>query len=435
VFELTDQAKGWLSELTTTFKTRQNDYSWAEVVGGYSVSEPEPLIAHMVIRFHPKEDTQTSFRRDYSHFTLLSLPLDVQTGWNLFEALVRGEQVSIGKEFPLLRFGNCRLEQPSRHVSKSYPFNEDWPVDVGLLTSNNDGRLRHELLASSSAPLYTGPQEAINEVTGVPVGWKGYAPTVYIIMPDRRVRIRDLRVSTNAVSGQIERGPLSRTELVLKGYASTVDSTVRFRERLGTFSPPSRFEVDDADGPFKFETGFFPNHLIIVVIEKGSDIVLDQREYESDRTVLANDISFEADTEYLEDLIRNGESDRIEFKKSFEGNEGWLRTVCAFANGDGGMIFFGVDDDSSIAGLAETINPDRIAQKIRGSIEPFPSYQFNSAELDGKIVVYIHVASGPEKLYSVKDKGVFVRTQATTRLASRHELLTLAKPALGTQGT
>ena len=429
--ELNPQAEGWLAELKDTFEARRDDYAWTEVVGGYSTVTPNPVIVHMVVRFHPREDTPRPSRTNYRHFTLFSVAAEVTDGWAVFESLARDHEVSLGTGFPPLRFPNSRVDQPYRHDSKSYPSDEDWPVDVGLLTANPDGRLQHELLASSRGPLYSGPQEAINEVTHVPVGWRGYAPSVYLIMPDRRARIVAPHFSSTCITGSVERGPVPTEGLVLKGYASPVDSATRNRERISAFEPPARFELDEPSGPFTFDTGFFPNHFILVLIEKGSDSTLDRREYESSRMALANDLSFQANSTYLEDLIRGGESERVEFKESFEGNDSWLRSVTAFSNGAGGTLLFGVADDGSVVGLSSPKSSEWVAQKIRAAIEPFPSYRYEVAEVHAKTIAYIDVESGLEKPYSVRDLGIFVRAQATTRQASRHEFLLLAREAFG----
>ena len=60
------------------------------------------------------------------------------------------------------------------------------------------------------------------------------------------------------------------------------------------------------------------------------------------------------------DEITNGESTILEFKRECpEDNKKFLKTVSAFANGNGGTIIFGVDDDSNIVGLdPETISDE-----------------------------------------------------------------------------
>lgn len=429
--ELTEQARSWLSDLKATFEARRADYAWAEAVGGYSTAQANPIIAHLVIRMHPTEDRPNEARTDYARFTLFSRSMDPQPGWELFEALAKGEEVSIGGGLPTLSFGGCTLDQPMRWDSYGYPSTEEWPTDVGLLNGAQDGRLRHELLASWRGNLFTGPQEAINEITGIPVGWRGFAPTVFILFPDRRCRIAGLKLTSSSISGEVKRGPVRLGGLALKVYASSVGSAARQRERPGTFAHPSRFEIDEPRGQFNFETGFFPNHMIVTLIDKSVDRVLDQREYESSRMLLASDISFEADGSHVEDLIAGGESARVEFKEHFEGGDGWLKTVCAFANGEGGAVFFGVRDDASVVGLSSPKSTDWVTQKTR-SIEPFPSYTYVPIELQGKSIVYLDVAAGTEKPYSLQGQGVFVRAQATSRQATRHELLLLAQAALTT---
>jgi hypothetical protein len=308
-----------------------------------------------------------------------------------------------------------------------------WPTDVGILRGQQDGRLRHELLVTQGGPIFTGPQEAINEVTGVHVGWQGFAPTVYLLMPDRRARIDELRISMRAFECRVERGPVPTMGLVLKAYASSVSASARMSQPLNSFESPSRFHIDEPRGSSNIETGFFPNHLIVTLLERRTDQVLDSREYESTRTWSGSDISIEADAPYIADLIRGGESDRVEFKEAFGGNDGWLRTVSAFSNGTGGVVFFGVKNDAAVVGLSNLKTQEQVAKEVRDSIEPFPVYRYNKVELEGKDVVYLDADSGPEKPYSLRDRGIFIRAQGTTRRADRREFLALARVAFGGQ--
>ena len=64
----------------------------------------------------------------------------------------------------------------------------------------------------------------------------------------------------------------------------------------------------------------------------------------------------------IEDIIKNGENDEVEFKSTLRWNlmankSGkemefvWLKTVAAFLNTQGGLIFIGVDDDGNCIGI------------------------------------------------------------------------------------
>lgn len=48
------------------------------------------------------------------------------------------------------------------------------------------------------------------------------------------------------------------------------------------------------------------------------------------------------------------ESPHIEFKSEF--TKGFLKTVSAFANYDGGEILFGVNDDGDVVGVGDSKN-------------------------------------------------------------------------------
>ena len=64
------------------------------------------------------------------------------------------------------------------------------------------------------------------------------------------------------------------------------------------------------------------------------------------------------------DLIREGETDRVEFKSTLRWNlksdradkgveKAWLKTIVAFLNTDGGTLLVGVDDAGAIVGITE----------------------------------------------------------------------------------
>jgi predicted HTH transcriptional regulator len=54
--------------------------------------------------------------------------------------------------------------------------------------------------------------------------------------------------------------------------------------------------------------------------------------------------------EGLQALVAEGESERLEFKKSTGDLKGGLETLCAFLNGDGGRVLFGVSTAGVIRG-------------------------------------------------------------------------------------
>ena len=51
--------------------------------------------------------------------------------------------------------------------------------------------------------------------------------------------------------------------------------------------------------------------------------------------------------------LQINESQNIEFKQTWKDE--YLKTICAFANTDGGKLYIGVDDDGNIIGVEDTI--------------------------------------------------------------------------------
>ena len=99
----------------------------------------------------------------------------------------------------------------------------------------------------------------------------------------------------------------------------------------------------------------------------------------------------------LLELIRQGESISVEFKKSTnEITKDVYDTVCSFSNRDGGHIFLGVRDDGVILG----INPDAAARmkkdfvtSINNAQKLYPPlyWQPEQYTVDGRLIFYIHV--------------------------------------------
>lgn len=90
------------------------------------------------------------------------------------------------------------------------------------------------------------------------------------------------------------------------------------------------------------------------------------------------------------------ETDDLEYKS--EINRGFLKTVSAFANFNGGRIVFGVDDDGTVVGLD---NPKQacldIENRINDSISPRPSFLLEIGE-NGR-TVELSVEEGLDKPY------------------------------------
>lgn len=130
----------------------------------------------------------------------------------------------------------------------------------------------------------------------------------------------------------------------------------------------------------------------------------------------------------LIDEIKNGESKTLEFKLLRpHDNLKWLKTVVAFANGQGGKIIFGIDDKTKeVIGVLDTIifqEMDAICTAISDGITPTIIPDVYMQSIDNKTVIVVEVEQGKQRPYYLTRKGitegVYIRVGATSRPSSR----------------
>ena len=54
----------------------------------------------------------------------------------------------------------------------------------------------------------------------------------------------------------------------------------------------------------------------------------------------------------------------------------WLKSVSAFANGEGGTLVFGISDDDQVVGLADAeSDAERISEEVKTKLDPIDVYK------------------------------------------------------------
>lgn len=122
----------------------------------------------------------------------------------------------------------------------------------------------------------------------------------------------------------------------------------------------------------------------------------------------------------LQSLIKKGESEVLEFKKTSGQRTEAAKTVCAFLNGQGGILLFDVSDKGDIVGQHATAKTlEEIAVEFK-RIEPavFPEIATLPVEDDRSIIV-IRV-SGSSEIYCY-DGRPYIRHGPTTQVMPRSE--------------
>ena len=126
--------------------------------------------------------------------------------------------------------------------------------------------------------------------------------------------------------------------------------------------------------------------------------------------------------------LLNGESKNVEYKLLPPSRSiNYTKTAVAFANGQGGCLVFGVEDQTlRVVGIAEdkvfTVM-DAISDAIVNSCEPLIIPDITMHDVNGKTVIVAEIASGLQRPYHIKslgqEQGTFVRVAGTTRQADQ----------------
>ncbi len=122
----------------------------------------------------------------------------------------------------------------------------------------------------------------------------------------------------------------------------------------------------------------------------------------------------------LRKLVKQGESETVEFKKSTGLLRAAFETLCAFLNGKGGLVLIGVNDKGDFVGQEVTDNTrQEIANELH-KIEPpvHPDIHYVAVSKN-RSVIAIQVTANDHAPY-VYDSRAFQRQQSTTSRMPQH---------------
>lgn len=166
-------------------------------------------------------------------------------------------------------------------------------------------------------------------------------------------------------------------------------------------------------------------------------------------------LDFTAVDEFIGEAIP--ENEHIEYKgagynkqsQKLEITEELLETLVAFANGGGGMLFFGVDEEPVTKrpfideGIAVGRSPrdleDALRNKCAALIEPALALETSKLTIPdgphtGNLLLVIRVRAGRLRPYYLRGKGIYLRVDADDRLATLRELAAFFGSSLPSNG-
>lgn len=120
-------------------------------------------------------------------------------------------------------------------------------------------------------------------------------------------------------------------------------------------------------------------------------------------------------------LLRKGESETVEFKKSTASLKEGIETLCAFANHKGGYLFFGIEDNGNIIG--QQVSDDtlkNISNAVKLNTEPKLYPQIEKIELKDKNCILVTIEESPLKPHLAFGR-TFLRVGTTNQRLDREQ--------------
>lgn len=131
-----------------------------------------------------------------------------------------------------------------------------------------------------------------------------------------------------------------------------------------------------------------------------------------------NDVTIDMKQEELLKHIKEGESDRVEFKSKVPKDIG--EEICALSNSQGGHILIGISDEGDILGCDIKASKEKISQHMN-NITPPIEIEYDQLKIDDKEILVVNI---PQSDHLCGIGGtVYLRTGTSKRPLSIQEIL------------
>jgi hypothetical protein len=286
----------------------------------------------------------------------------------------------------------------------------EWPANSFIFEPKARPGLPNEPYVAVNAPLFAGAWEVVRVWTGIDCSrYNQFVGAVVFVLPNYGARIEELRLGSGQLTVKVYPLETKIENIVGKLYCEQSGSHV-LQKDVHFDKPVITVPLD-----------FVPDWWQFYVLSKDTSEVIDFRKVHGSWPSLPAGVVLEIAAADIEEMIKRGENERVEFKEMIKNPE-YVETVVAFGNTYGGTLLVGVDDNGQIVGTFDEKLEERVRNQVRSACEPMPEITIEKKIAQEKMVFVIRVPEGKDKPYNYRDKGVFVRAGSTDRLATRIEL-------------
>jgi len=108
---------------------------------------------------------------------------------------------------------------------------------------------------------------------------------------------------------------------------------------------------------------------------------------------------------YIKKLIKQGESQQLDFKFQITDSKKIARTLVSFANTDGGTILIGVKDNGRIAGIRSEEEYYMIESAAKMHSKPEIEFESEKRVIDGKVILEVKIPKSENIPHMAPDKN------------------------------
>lgn len=378
-----------------------------------------------VSMIHKSKQTAPKRCLDYGSLALYELPLKVEEVTSVLKNLVERGKLVISElaEIPLEGRFVYFFEKGYLH-SRHEQLSIEWPANVFTFDADEGfrGHIRGGTLVTKSLPLYPDPFNAIQNELHVDLRrYEGWQNKVVLLVPNYMARISHINIAKSHLSVHVETLETSSSGLTGKLYVEYP---------IGSDNTEFLFDRDVVDISLRDR----PSQIWLYLLDRDEGNVLDYRRVRLGwgRPPSQEGVTLDITLDDLREIIEQGENETVEFKLQAKGRDPsgdeLVETVVAFANGQGGIILVGIDDNRNIAGVSSASNTKKAVESIiRRRCDPVPQYSIDSRKVDDKPIVLVSVFEGRHKPYLVRGKGPYIRVGSNDYTPLKYELDELMK--------
>jgi hypothetical protein len=414
-----ENTKPVLKELFSLWDNRSGLYG--KVIFGSAIAKaPDKKwrnVTSFLLPMHKSEVRPIGIDADYGDFRVVEGALSLDEAKALLSNVVEKDRLclpgmpEIDIQASLYANSSKQFQHSglNRFPTSLFPYYEfSFSVDQDFKGESTQG-----VLHSVDLPVFPSTAAAIESYLSTRLGDNSqYSGFLAALVPDYRGRIKEIRIGTNSVQIEIEcLAGSSEEDLIGKLY-------VRYYAGISITA-----DLNFKDLKASAEVRDFPRDLLVVLLSRKTGEVVDRKSFLAGSQYVTEGVTIEAPEQDLEQLIQMGESETVEFKRELPSQREQIAIgATALANRRGGRIFIGVADDCSIFGCKMDKPKDTLMQILRAYCDPPLDVVIDEVEIRNRPVIVVTIPEGKDKPYTVKEKGVYIRTGSNKRAISRYEL-------------